>query len=122
MIGLRGRHRWRQQQLFKLRAKPLNFKKAIFYRELRRAAANAADLAPHRKFAIRSTFVRRTTVEQTAENRVVAFLLRALYATAQIRSALCTAISRPTEWRATVATSIAFINGSQRSLPFAGLF
>jgi hypothetical protein len=71
-------------------------------------------LAPHRKFAIRSTFVRRTIVEQTAENRVAVALLRVVYAIAQMRSVLRASLSREAESRATVATSMAFINGDQR--------
>jgi hypothetical protein len=53
----------------------------------------AADRTPHPKFAIRSTFVRRTTVEQIAAIRVTALCCAALNAIAQIRSVPLTGFS-----------------------------
>jgi len=73
-----GRHRWRQNWLFKLRAKPLSFKKIIFYSRLEKEATQAANRMPHRKFAIRSTLVRRTIVGQMAANRIAALAARHL--------------------------------------------
>jgi hypothetical protein len=57
-----------------------------------------ANLASHPKFAIRSTFVRRTIVEQMAANRVAA--LRRAPAIAQIRSGFLADVSREAALRA----------------------
>jgi hypothetical protein len=94
----------------------------------------AAKLAAHPKFAIRSTFVRRTIVEQMAANRVIAICCAPSMQLPKY-AAVFSLMSRVKQRRASngarfqrcaphagVGTSIAFIIGSQRRLPFAGLF
>jgi hypothetical protein len=60
----------------------------------------AAGLAPHRKFAIRSTFVRRTIVEQMAAKSRCRPPLRAVYAIAQIHSVFLAGVQREATPRA----------------------
>jgi hypothetical protein len=65
MIGLEGRLQWRQHKLFKLRARRVQRKNSINYKELLRRLFTRATGEPHRKFAIRSILVRRTRIEQS---------------------------------------------------------
>jgi hypothetical protein len=53
MIGFQGRQRWRQRQLFKLRAKPLQCKIYIYFNSLCQSPNFLAGVYPHAKFAIR---------------------------------------------------------------------
>jgi hypothetical protein len=64
MIDFDGRHQWRRQKLFKLRAKPLQDKISLYYNMLVAKLALLADSDAHPKFALRSFLVRRTTNEQ----------------------------------------------------------
>jgi hypothetical protein len=94
----------------------------------------AANLAPHPKFAIRSTFVRRTIVEQMTANRVAALRCAPSmhlhkYAAFFSQASRVKQRGAPNRARfqrcaphARVGTSIAFIISSQRRLRFAGLF
>jgi hypothetical protein len=67
MIGFEGRLQWRQHELFKLRAKPLQCKIYLSYNGLVAAPELLAERPAHPKFAIRSFFVRRTKNEQLQE-------------------------------------------------------
>jgi hypothetical protein len=62
-----GRRQWRQQQLFKLRAKPAQCEKSINYNGLMDAFESGSDRESHPKFAIRSFLVRRTRNEQACK-------------------------------------------------------
>ena len=66
MIGLEGRHQWRQHKLFKLRARRVQCENTINYRVLLKRLVWRADSKPHPKFAIRSILVRRTRIERIA--------------------------------------------------------
>ena len=67
MIGFDGRHQWRRQKLFKLRAKPLQDKISLYYNMLVAKLALLADSDAHPKFAFRSFLVRRTRNEQVSQ-------------------------------------------------------
>jgi hypothetical protein len=63
MIGFDGRLQWRQQELFKLRAKLPQCKKNMIRNELGVSPRNRRKDVAHPKFATRSFFVRRTRNE-----------------------------------------------------------
>jgi hypothetical protein len=67
MIGFEGRLQWRRHELFKLRAKPLQCENYLNYNNLVTPPELLAERRAHRKFAIRSFFVRRTKNEQLQE-------------------------------------------------------
>jgi len=64
MIGFGGRHQWRRQPSFKLRAKPALCEKNMDHSGLDLQPFNAPNRGQHPKFAIRSMLVRRTIIVQ----------------------------------------------------------
>src|SRR5260370_2605096 len=67
MIGFEGRLQWRQLELFKLRAKPLQCKNYLNYNGLVTRSNLLAEHWAHLKCAVRSFLVRRTKNEQLQE-------------------------------------------------------
>jgi len=67
MIGFGRRLQWRRHKLFKLRAKPSDYEKRSFSKELVSMPACEASAAPHPNFAVRLIPVRRTINKQAID-------------------------------------------------------
>jgi hypothetical protein len=68
MIGFDGRLRWRQENLFKLCAKPPQRQLLIIFNILGRPPEVLTAADSHSKFAIRLFLVRRTRNKQCSEH------------------------------------------------------